>query len=421
MGGMKAGVAAVLAIGVALVACRGREKAGGEGPYADKVAAAIPKIEQATGLKYRRPPRLEKRSREQVRTFLEKEFRTGHVMRELRGMETAYKLFGLLPDTLNLERLMVDLLTEQIVGYYDPKTKVLYIVDSAPEELVGITITHELVHALQDQYVNLDSIQQVARENDRSSAAQAVIEGEAVFEQMSIMLDGNLAAGLPGGWDRVRQMIREQSSTMPKFSTAPVIVQETVIFPYLGGAEFVRVVKAKRSSRAILADLPVSTEQVLNPDRYLASPRDNPLRVSMPAPRGANEVYQNTLGAFETRLLLYEYLRDEPASVRGASGWGGDRYQVVRSPAGEGLVWVTVWDNGVEAAEFHDILERAVNKRFQPRGYAPLPDGRRYSHDGRELYVRAMTLNGRPGVVFMDLPSGMGPEVVDLARVQITP
>ena len=58
-------------------------------------------------------------------------------------------------------------LTEQIIGYYDPKTKVLYVVEGAPEEYVGITIMHELVHALQDQYVNLDSLEHITGDDDR--------------------------------------------------------------------------------------------------------------------------------------------------------------------------------------------------------------------------------------------------------------
>lgn len=416
-------VRAGLIFGAALLApaCRGREKLEGDGPFGDRVAASVPRIEKATGLKFKTPPKLETRSKDEVRTFLEQQFKSGRAIKELAGMEAAYKRFGFLPDTMDLEKLMIDMLTEQIVGYYDPKAKVLYIVEGAADELIGITITHELVHALQDQYLNLDSIQQVATENDRSTAAQAVIEGQAVFEQMSIMLGDNLAAGLPGGWDRVREMIREQSSAMPKFATAPVIVQETVIFPYLAGAEFVRVVKAKRGEAAVLQDLPTSTEQVLNPDLFLAERRDQPATLRIGPPVGATEFYQNTLGAFETRLFLYEHLRDEPAAVRAAQGWGGDRYQVVRSSAGEGIVWVTVWDSAMEAAEFHDVLERSVNRRLAVEEYTPLPDGRRYSKNGREIIVRTLTLQGKAAVVFLDLPTGMSGSVLDLNRVTIAP
>ena len=79
---------------------------------------------------------------------------------------------GLLPDSLDLRKFMLSLLTEQIVGYYDPTTKVLYIVQGASDEMVGVTVSHELVHALQDQYINLDSLQKVqARERSADRRA----------------------------------------------------------------------------------------------------------------------------------------------------------------------------------------------------------------------------------------------------------
>ena len=215
-----------------------------QGPYADQVREIIPKIEAATGLPFRTPPRLEERSSAQVREFLERRFHEERVAREQEGQVAAYKRLGLMPDTLDAQKLFLDLLTEQIVGFYDPQTKVLYVVQSAPADERSTIIGHELVHALQDQYVNLDSLQTSISENDRASAVQALIEGEAVYEQMQAVLGpGDLAARLPGGWQRIRQAVREQSSNMPLFSTAPLVLQETLIFPYLSGAEFVRRLK----------------------------------------------------------------------------------------------------------------------------------------------------------------------------------
>jgi hypothetical protein len=420
MAGMNFKVAVALAI-LSSLACRGREKLEGEGPYGNRVAEAVPKIEAATGLKFKQPPKLETRSKDQVREFLEMQFASERIRNELQGMERAYKLFGLLPDTLDVQKLMIDLLTEQIVGYYDPKTKVLYVVDDAPDELIGITITHELVHALQDQYLNLDSIQAITGQNDRSTAAQAVIEGQAVFEQMSIMLGGNFAARLPGGWDRVRQMIREQSSAMPRFATAPVVIQETVIFPYLTGAEFVRAFKAERPGKSPLEDLPVSTEQVLNPNRYLAEARDNPMAITLPPPRRGTLSYENTLGAFETRLFLYQHLRDEPAAVRGGAGWGGDRYQVVRLPEGDALVWLTTWDSTVDAAEFNDVAQRAIRRRVSFEAPVTGADGMRFKGEGRDIVVRTLEVQGKPAVLYLDLPSGAGADLLDVSRVTIAP
>ena len=122
-----------------------------EGPYATQVAQAVPMIEKAVGLKFKTPPRVETRSKEQVRQYIVKQVSDSQAVRELNGEEAAYKRFGLIPDTLKLQPFLESLLVEQIVGFYDPHTKILYIVDGSPKDLVATIVTHELVHALQDQ------------------------------------------------------------------------------------------------------------------------------------------------------------------------------------------------------------------------------------------------------------------------------
>ena len=313
--------------------------AGGPGTYARDVADAIPRVERAVGLKFKRPPRVESRSKAEVRDFLEKQFATSHAVRDLAGTEQAYKLFGLLPDSMHLRAELEDLLSEQIVGFYDPKTKVLYIVDGAPATEVGLVVSHELVHALQDQYLNLDSLQSIEGDDDRQSAAQAVIEGQAVYDQLVAMAGNrNFIALVPGGWDGVRQQIRQNQDAMPKFANAPMLLQESLIFPYLSGAEFMRDFDVHEPGKQPYGDLPTSTEQILHPDKAYFGHRDQPLRVTLPPPPGgpSRVRYDNNLGEFETRLFLYQHLDDQPAAVRGASGWGGDRYEVVDTPRGRG-------------------------------------------------------------------------------------
>src|SRR5215212_245052 len=271
---------------LAAVACK-RGSDAGSGPYAREVAEAIPRIEQATGLKFKSPPKVEARTKEQVRDFLLKKLDEATPSTQLAGEEKAYKLLGLIPDTMNLRAFFLRVLTEQVVGYYDPAAKTLYVVSGADEQVVGITITHELVHALQDQYVNLDSLQKSGADNDRLAAAQALVEGEAQFEQLSIMLGGpeQIETRLPGAWDRVREEIRNRQGEMPVFATAPMIIQESLLFPYLSGAEFVRRVKEKRGNANPFQDIPRSTEQILHPSLFLGTPPDEPTSVVLPAPR----------------------------------------------------------------------------------------------------------------------------------------
>src|SRR6476661_6881192 len=145
---------AVLLLSVA--ACR-RDDDGA--PYARQLAEYTPRVEEALGRKFRKPPVLEVRTKDQVREFLLRHLEDSIPQRELAGQTALFHAFQLIHDTLDLQKLFVPLLTEQIIGYYDPRTKVLYVVEGAPKDYAGYTILHELVHALQDQYVNLDSME----------------------------------------------------------------------------------------------------------------------------------------------------------------------------------------------------------------------------------------------------------------------
>jgi hypothetical protein len=399
----------------------------GTGPYAKEVATAIPAIEKSVGLKFKTPPKVESRSKDEVRSFLEKKFDEDLPALELAGAERTYKLFGLIPDTLDLRKFMLGLLTEQVAGYYDPATKVLYVVGTegtgpgaVTPEMITITITHELVHALQDQYFPLDSLEKEHGDNDRTSAVQAVIEGEAVFEQMSAMLGGNnFAMALPGGWERVRQMIRDAQVLMPVFATAPMFIQESLLFPYLSGAEFVRHFKEKRPGQMPFRPPPTSTKQVMHPDRFLDS-LDVPTRVLFPKPEAGSVVYENDLGEFETRLYLFQHLGDAGIAARGAAGWEGDRYLVVNTSRGAGLTWLTVWDSPIDAAQFRDLMEQTIEKRFKT-AHAAGGSGttRKFAAKGRSVELAAVTVQGKPVVLFTDVPAGAPTRLIDISKVKL--
>jgi hypothetical protein len=396
-----------------------RRKNVGEGAYANKVADAIPQIEKATGLRFKTPPKLELRTRAQVREFLLRKFNESTPAEQLRGEEMAYKVLGLIPDTLDLRRFLLELLTEQIVGYYDPATKVLYVVQGAPDDLTGITITHELVHALQDQYVNLDSIQKLKGNSDRQVAAQAVLEGQATYEQMAIMLGGsNLMTRLPGGWDRIRETIRENQTAMPIFSAAPMAIQESLLFPYLSGAEFVRRFEQRRPQGRLLDSLPVSTEQILDESAFFGQAKDAPTEVVLPP--SANAAHEEVLGEFGTRLFIYQHQKAQSVAMGAAHGWDGDRYRVFQAGEGTGIVWVSVWDSPVDAAQFVDAVGQAVGRRYRTGAPGTTRSGvRTFKGAERVVVITPREIGGRNVVMYVDVPAGSPTNVIDLGRVTL--
>ena len=410
-----------LAAVIALVGCRDRAAVRGEGPYADKVAEQIPKIERVTGLKFKQAPSVETRTAAQLTSFLERQFAESRAAKELAGQTQAYKLLGMLPDTLDVKQLYLDLLHEQVVGYYDPKTKTLYVMENAAPEAIGITVTHELIHALQDQYFNVDSAQHAVADNDRMTALQAVVEGQAVYEQLAVMLNGgNLATNLPGSWDMIRQQIREAQTTMPRLASAPLLIQETLLFPYLSGAEFIRSWKMKYPDQPPYARMPQGSEQILHPGKFLAGTDSPPPRLALPAPTGGTVTYANDLGEFEVRLFLYEHLKDAQVAARGAIGWNGDAYNVVKTATGAAIVWLTLWDTPFDAADFLDLANRTVAARYAAKDYFKVgAGGRKYTEKGRVIVVRPVTVQGIAGVLYVDAPAGAAVDI-DVNKVKVT-
>ena len=409
----------IAVVALLLVGCRERAGVGG-GPYADKVAADIPMIEKALGVKFKTPPKLELRSRDQVREFLLRTINEPEAQRQIANQEVLYKLLGLVKDTLNVADFYVKVLTEQIMGFYDPKTKVLYVVDGAPQDYIGITIMHELVHALQDQYTNVDSLLHLTGDDDRALAAQAVIEGQATYKQAYIMAGagGNIAAQLPGGWESIRASVREAYKTQPIFASAPMVIQETLLFSYINGADFIRRFDAHYKGRLPFDSLPTTTKQVMHDTAYFGKPRDEPSTVELPAIPGTIET--NNFGEFGTRLLVYHHTRDQDRSIRASNGWEADRYALVKSPAGNSLVWATVWESAGDAAEFMSAIDQVMRERFNVR---PRVNGERrhFDTDKRVVELDVRDIAGKPVVLYVDVPTGSSTALIDFSKVKVVP
>jgi hypothetical protein len=406
---------APLLAALALVACaRGRA----QDPYARQVAEAVPMIEKSTGLRFKRPPRYEVRSKDQVRAFLEKMFAEEKSSRDIAAQQTVLRRLGVIPDTLDLRKLMLDLLTEQIVGFYDPKTKVLYLVSGAPEEQTDFVIQHELVHALQDQYMDLEAIQNIKGDDDRQLAAQSVMEGQATLVPLQAILGAG--SGLPASWDRIRELIRESQSSMPVMARTPEFLQEMLIFPYLNGAEFMRRFQSERPGRMPYGgDMPTSSAQIIHESEYFGDPRHEPVTVVLPAPRGATLDYDNDMGEFPTRVFLYELLKDQNQAVRAAAGWAGDRYALLKTPQGDGLAWLTVFQTPVDAVEFAQAMQDVVTKRYPAAMGHKTASGMRFEGAGRTVLIWGGTVAGRSAVLYLDMPAGARTDVIDLSKVKL--
>lgn len=307
-------------------------------------------VERAASLTFKTSPRVAIRSRQQVRAYLIRKLDEQLPTAKLRGLETTYRLFGLLPDTLQLRALLVDLYTEQVAGYYDPDSATLFAVADADPTQLRLVLAHEMIHALQGQYIPLDSILHDTSNNDRLSAAQSVLEGQATLASIEVLAPGQDVGANPEFWELYREQVRQQQSSMPVFAKAPLVVRESLIFPYLAGAEFMHWWKTSplRDTVPYGPRMPESTEQILFPDRYLRG--DAPVPLTLPP--GPEVIYEDALGESEIRVLMARLTGAREVRVGGPIGWGGDRYRVFGTPSGPALIWYVVWDDTRSAERF---------------------------------------------------------------------
>ena len=271
-----------------------------------------------------------------------------------------YKRLGLLPEAMDYERTMFDLLEEQVAGFYDPDEQTLYIAGWLPTAAQPGTMAHELTHALQDQHFHIGRYTHHVRGNgDAQTAAMAVIEGDATAAMMDFSLRplGRRVQDLPDVTAMVAAQI--ESSDQVRMRSAPRALRETLLFPYLAGlamcSRALREGDGYSQVDALLARPPASTEQVLHADKLSAreAPVAVPVRVP-PALAGGFEVaYHDVLGELGARLFFYGSMPDERAHAA-AQGWGGD-HAVLLVPRG---AMTPAGDAGVTLAA--DALPRDV-------------------------------------------------------------
>ena len=358
------------------------------------VQQMMPAVERATRLRFKQHPVVLRRSRAQVRDYVIHKFDDDLPPAELAGAQAAYRLFGLIPDSLDLRRSMVDLLTEQVAGYFDPDSNALYIPTDIDPSQTRLVISHELVHALQHQYLNLDSLVELKGQNDRRTAAQSILEGQATLAQLLVLMPEQRIESLPNFWD-LRTALSAQQQGMKVFASAPLWLREYVIFPYLGGAEFVRWFEREFPGKQPYGALmPISTEQILHPARYAAGDRPDRLAFESSGPDTVR--CEDGLGEFEIRLLLEQYLGDDSTAALVASGWNGDRYRVLGADA-DVLVWYTLWDDAAAGTRFFKGIERAWTKRRSGTGSG--------AGKARRSEVKQLVLSGVPAVRLVDAPA----------------
>ena len=341
------GVVLVLALG-----CRGVPPGQAQEPALSRLVDSLrPAVERAVGLRFKGPTRSALKTRDEVRTYLMDRVGEEYPPARQEGIEGVYRLLGMIPDTLDLRAFLVEFLTEQVAGFYDPESRTLYGVQGADAVQLRLVLAHELVHALQHDYLPLDEMLKRRDDADQQAAGHAVLEGQATIAMIVVLSPQKDLVNQPGFWEMAREMARQQSASMPVISRAPLALREEALFPYLGGAEFMRWWDSAHPGHPLptVAQLPRSTEQILHPERLASGDQPVPVRF---ADSPGDVLYEDTLGELDIQLLA-TVLRGGGEVLTGTPiGWGGDRFRIYRTRQGPALVWYTVWDDAASAERF---------------------------------------------------------------------
>jgi hypothetical protein len=317
-------------------------------------------------------------TREDIRKFLVETIKEKLPPEKVKREEVVYKAIGVIPESFDYEKGIVDLYVSQIGGYYDPEKKHFVMADWIPEGLQADVAAHELTHALQDQYYDLEKMLDPKQENgDMLLAYAALVEGDA----MLVTTDRVRAQGGKGPLRQeasldssIPQQERKASSGAQKeHSAIPEALQKILMFPYTEGVRFshtlLRSRKGYQGIDTAFQSPPQNTREILHPEIYLDP---NALKATIPAidefvPRnsGAKVVYSDIIGEFIIQAILCSNASVGSDCNAAAQGWLGDRVVVFQSDnLQREVLWITQWESRAEADEFLVAYKKVLEERY---------------------------------------------------------
>ena len=269
---------------------------------------------------------------------------------ELADANLTLRAMGLLTADQDLRELSQALLADQVIGFYDPlEERMVVVSDEGLSVLARITYAHEYTHALQDAAFRSFDQREELTDDDAILARQALEEGDATLVMFQWALQ-NLDP---------EELQEVTTAPQPDTSEVPGWMLRQLQFPYLAGFTFVSALRGSGDWAAVddaYADAPVSTEQVLHPEKYVA--REAPVSVEAVglAQRfgaGWEDVAPTTIGEVMIDIWLVELGAGQDEATAAAAGWGGDRLVVASGPDDSwALAWRIAWDSPAEADEF---------------------------------------------------------------------
>jgi len=351
-------------------------------------------------------------SRSEVTKYLQVKFDEDQGTKRMERSEIVLKKFGMLSRDFNLRPFLLSLLTEQIAGFYDNKTKTVNLLDWVDPDEQKPVLAHELTHALQDQKVNLEKWSQVGsddiaknasednehiRTDEADTARDAVTEGQAMvsFLDYELKPTGRTLADVPDMMDKMKQSVTDTSDS-PIMARAPLLLQRSLLFPYNEGLGFEDAVLVKQGKDAafagVLANPPGSSMEIMHPQAYMGHAPVPVLRLPDIHPLIDADYVPcdvGVMGEFDVQILTEVFGGSQMADAL-APAWNGGIYYAAqkrsattpearRSTASVGLLYYSKWKNQDSALSFLRVYAGQL-----PRKYSGLVERKKDEVDGTE-------------------------------------
>ncbi len=367
---------------------------------ADELLASVDGILTFVGkdthLPNNKPIRRAIHTRAEVTEILRRKMDEDEGARRMQRAELVLKKFGLLDRDFDLKPFLLSLLTEQVAGFYEPKTRTMNLLDWVKPEEQKPVIAHELTHALQDNRVGLEkwtspSPDEMSRDergdnlhvqtDEYATARQAVIEGQAMvaFIDYGIRSSGKTLRDVPEMGDRLAQLGSDTSGS-PILARAPLVLQQSLLFPYTNGVSFEQAVLQHQGVDAAFAGVldrpPASSHEILHPDDYLnhvpvpvlAMPDIHPLLDKQWTPYDIG-----VMGELDVRMLA-ELFGGAQIAAPLATAWDGGLYYAAQRkdiPATQkastkslGLLYLSRWKNADSARSFLRVYGAQLPRKY---------------------------------------------------------
>ncbi len=349
-----------------------------------------------TGLPIKSTVKRQMITRASVESYLQEKFNDDQSAKRLQRDEIVLKKFGLLDRDFNLKPFLLALLKEQIEAFYDSKTKTVNMLDWVDIDEQKPVLAHELTHALQDQHVDLEKWDDQTPEDvstdsagdtdhlqkdELDTARDAVAEGQATAVMIDYILkpSGKSLIKDPEVMDIIKQQ-KGGSADSPVMARAPLLLSESLLFPYREGLSFEQDVWMDQGQTAAFANAldhpPTSSWEIINPREYEKHhipavpllPDIHPLVDKLYQPYDIGQV-----GQLDVHILTELFGGDQAARSL-TPAWDGGLYwagQLRGATAAEqsstkslALLYLAVWKSPASAQEFTKLYADSLGRKY---------------------------------------------------------